>query len=78
MKVRRFKLADYVVTEIWKIDGHREILHREDGPALVGTLSNKWYLNGIRYSRMDYFVALKKYYDKTNEDIFLIALEYHA
>ena len=39
------------------------VLHREDGPALIGLSGHKeWYINGKRYTEEDYIEYLLEYY----------------
>ena len=41
----------------WYLNGK---LHREDGPAVINGDKQVWYLNGIEYSKEEYYKKLKE------------------
>lgn len=44
--------------EIWFRDGK---IHREDGPATIFYSDEEWFVDGVKYKKNEYLIALIRY-----------------
>ena len=53
--------------------------HREDGPAITHPVDGfSWYLRGNRYGINEYCSMLRSHYNKADEDIMMIRMQYET
>jgi hypothetical protein len=73
MESHLFKFPDEP-EEYWTSDGtSKGVIHRENGPAVIGPNVILWYYEGIMYDFLEWSIRTKK----STEDIIFLKLKYN-